>query len=164
MTRSRLSSVLRSPLSFLRRAVGMSLLLAPCSLLLLFGADALKSAPVIVKNYFQRVFTNDTEGWRDTDLRAAEARVSREEVVLTGATYTVYSGDAANRPVTVFTAPSATALPGRKILRGDGPVRVVRDDLEVSGEQWAYDHVAQAITIEKNARTVIRATLPDLIK
>ena len=43
-------------------------------------------------------------------------------------------------------------------------VRVVRDDFEVSGEQWSYDHAAKTVTIGKNARNVIRATLPDIIR
>lgn len=149
--------------SRVRRTVLLSLLLAPCSLLLLFGADASQRPPV--KNLDQLRFTDDSNGWRDTRLRAAEAHyVSNNEITLNGVTYTVFSGDAADRPVTVFTASSATALPEQKLLRGDGPVRVVRDDLEVSGEQWSYDHAARTITIEKNARTVVRATLPDLIK
>lgn len=144
-----------------RPATLLALLLSPFSLLLLFGADAPKNAAV--KNLSLPRFTQD--GWRDTLLRADEARyVSNNEITLMGATYTVFSGDAANRSVTVFTASTATALSDQRLLRGDGPVRVVRDDLEVFGEQWTYDHAAQTITIEKNARTVIRATLPDLIK
>jgi lipopolysaccharide export system protein LptC len=163
-------SLLRSPCSGLRlagrvrRAALLALLVAPCSLLLLPAANAPTATPTIVKNFSLRRFTKEGDR-RDTDLRADEARYfTRSELTLTGATYTLYTHDAANRPETVFTAPTATALPDEKILRGEQSVRVVRDDFEVSGEQWSYDHNAQTLTIGNNARTVINAALPDLIR
>jgi hypothetical protein len=147
-----------------RHGALLCLLLSPCALLLLPGASAPAVSPTIVKGFSLRRFTKEGDR-RDTDLRADEARFfTRSELTLTGATYTLYTNDSANRPETVFTAPSATALPDQKILRGEQSVRVVRDDFEVSGEQWSYDHTAQTMTIGNNARTVINATLPDLIR
>ncbi len=146
-------------------ALHVSGLLFSVSLLLL-GASSTNPAPTptIVKGFSLRRFTKEGVR-RDTDLRADEARYfTRSELTLAGVTYTIYANDSANRPETVFTTPSATALPDQKILRGEQSVRVVRDDFEVSGEHWIYDHEAKTFNIGENARTVIKATLPDILK
>jgi hypothetical protein len=141
------------------------LLLLPLTLLLL-GADA-PTAPG--KNLSLPTFTK--EGWRETWLRAATVLYDGPtRLDATGVNFTQFKGNAANDVDTVLTSPAATATIDRAqnqlILRGDSTVHLVRGDgdLEVSGEQWSYDHVAKTILIEKNTRVVFRAQLPDLLK
>ena len=55
-----------------------------------------------------------------------------------------------------------------------GPVKLVQDfetpdmiaasDLEITGEQWIYDHGAKKVSIARNTRITFKAQLPDLLK
>ena len=167
----------------LRRLAVALLLLAPCALLLRGGSgtpQVLADAPV--KDFRLPRFNED--GWIAQLLRADTAHiVSQNQIDVTGMTLTVFSGDANKRVDTVIVSPVATVLTetGRESIHGPetarpvrdnhevtvhGPetVRLVRDNLEITGEQWSYFYPEKRVLIEKNARVVFRAKLPDLLK
>ena len=48
--------------------------------------------------------------------------------------------------------------------RGTSNVRLVRDDIEVTGEEWTYDHNAKKVSLARHARITFKAALPDILK
>lgn len=150
---------------FRRLAVAL-LLLAPFALLLRGGSgtpQVMTEAPV--KDFILPRFTKD--GWIAQRLHADTARiVSQTQVDVTGLTLTVFSGDANKRVDTVIVSPVATVHtePDHESIHGPESVRMVRDDLEITGEQWSYFYREQRVLIEKNTRIVFRTKLPDILK
>jgi hypothetical protein len=47
---------------------------------------------------------------------------------------------------------------------GDGTVRLIRDDIEVTGSGWNYDHPGKKVSITRNVRVVFAAQLNDILK
>ena len=43
-------------------------------------------------------------------------------------------------------------------------VRLVRDDLELFGENWSYDHRTRTIHLRRNAKIIFNASLADYLK
>jgi hypothetical protein len=123
--------------------------------------DISGSAPA--KNWVLPLFTK--EGYRSMTLRGTEVRpVSSARIDVVDMNITVFTGGAAAKVESVLLSPAASFFPEEKIARGDGSVRLLRDDLEVTGEQWIYDHAAKKVSIERHARVTFAAQLPDLIK
>lgn len=114
-------------------------------------------------NFSLPAFTK--EGYRSFLLRASTARFTGPKAIeLRDTTLSVFSGDASNHVETVILSPVATFLTDRNVALGAGPVRLIRDDAEITGEQWRYDHARKTISIAKNVRVVFHAALPDLIQ
>ncbi len=130
------------------------------------AADEQPSPPA--KNWMLPLFSK--EGFRAMTLRGAEARVfpSRPDVParidVLDFNLTTFTGDAKATVDSVLLSSSASFFPDQKTAKGDKDVRLVRDDLEVKGEQWTYDHAAKKITLARHARIVFHAALPDLLK
>lgn|SRR5690606_23666389 len=153
-----------------RRASPLALvcaLLALCAATALPAADELKvkdikaSAPI--KNFRLPTFTDD--GWRDMMLRAAEARVlSAERIEVSDMKLVLYTHDAINQPETTVTSPLAVALPAAQRVEGADTVHVLRNDLELTGRDWSYDHVAKKITIGQDAHVILQTEIKDLLK
>lgn len=123
-------------------------------------------APAPVKN-FSLPFFNDA-GFRTMLIRGNEARLGNpRKPELIDVTVSLFSGDAANRVETVLLSTEAAVDTTAKIVEGTGPMRLVRDDLEVSGELWRYDYNDPDtinLRIERKARIVFRAELQSLLK
>jgi hypothetical protein len=147
-----------------RRPSGFLLVLLPWVLLLLGSAGSPQievTAPG--KNLSLPTFTK--EGWRATLLRAGTARyVSQTQIDATDVIFTVFKGGAASLVETVLVSPAATALTDREVLRGDQTVRLVRDDVEVTGAKWSFARREKRVLIGQDARVVFHAALPDLLK
>ncbi|MDF9833157.1 lipopolysaccharide export system protein LptA [Ereboglobus sp. PH5-5] len=78
-----------------------------------------------------------------------------------------YPGDGSARVVTRMTAPVASVFefdsPAPRI-EGKENVRLAHEDeLDVTGEDWAYDHARQKLTINKNARILYKAPLKNIL-
>jgi hypothetical protein len=43
-------------------------------------------------------------------------------------------------------------------------VRFIRDDIEVTGVGWTYDHTAKKVSLQQNVRVTFRAQLNDILK
>jgi hypothetical protein len=118
-----------------------------------------------VKNF--RLPSFDEKGNRTTLIRGGEARyVTNHQIDIVDLNFSRFAGDGSTRIDTLLLAPAATvALEGNQIkLRGDQSMRLIRDEFEASGEQWAYDHAGKKIWIGKNVRVVFHSQLENLLK
>ncbi len=123
--------------------------------------DVKSSAPV--KNF--RLPTFNKEGMRTTFLRAGEAViVSNTRIDVKDMNLTMFTNDDSGRIESVLLSPSATFLTEQQIVSGKESVRFIRDDVEVTGEQWTYRHQQKRVLIEKNARVTFRDELKDILK
>lgn len=115
------------------------------------------------KNFRLPAFTK--EGFRAYLLNGSEARFTGDKAVdLTDVTLTVFAGDASNHVDTVILSPAATFLTEDNLARGASTVRLIRDDVEVTGSHWTYDHANKKVSIAKNVRVTFKAQLNDILK
>ncbi len=114
-------------------------------------------------NWVLPLFTK--EGYRQMTLRGAQVRsTSSDRIEIKGFSATVFSGLPDSKVDTVVLSPSATFIVNRKLAQGEEGVRVVRDDIEVTGEGWSYDYNQKTVLISRRAHVVFNAVLPDVLK
>jgi hypothetical protein len=120
--------------------------------------------PIVAKNWSLPLFTK--EGHRSMTLRGTKARtVNPTRIDITDLNITTFTGDAAAKVESILLCRElASFYPEEKLVRGTAEVRLVRDDLEITGEQWVYDHGAKKVSIARNTRITFKAQLPDLLK
>jgi hypothetical protein len=115
------------------------------------------SAPAT--NWVLPLFT-DREGFRTMTLRGSAVKPSGNNAIsVTDLSITVFSGDAAARVDTMLLSLDATFRPKENRANGEKTVRVIRDEIEVTGEDWTYDHAGKIVSIRKNVRVVYRLPL-----
>jgi hypothetical protein len=120
------------------------------------------SAPA--KNWVLPIFT-DKEGFRSMTLRGSEARaINSDRFDVADLNITVFSGDAAAHVDTMFLSPAASFFQNEKLARGEKSVRVIRDDLEASGQRWVYDHAEKKVSLDGRVRIVFHAEIKDLLQ
>jgi hypothetical protein len=123
--------------------------------------DSMLAPPA--RNWTLPMFTK--EGYRQMTIRGDEVHpVSADRVDITGMNVTVFSGKPDAKVDSVILSPKATFLLNEKIARGAGPVRLVRDDVEVSGEGWTYIYGEKKVLISQHAHIVFHTALPDMLK
>ena len=116
------------------------------------------------KNWVLPLFT-DKEGFRSMTLRGSEARtLVANRIDVTDLNITVFSGDAAARVDSLLLSPQASFYPKENRASGEKSVRFIRDDVEVTGEGWSYDHALKKVSLARNARVVFSAQLNDILK
>ena len=120
-------------------------------------------APAPAQNWVLPLFT-DKEGFRSMTLRGSEVRPSGKSVAVTDLSITIFSGDEAARVDSILLSPAALFFPREKIARGDKAVRWIRDDIEVTGVGWSYDHAAKKVSLQQNVRVTFSAQLNDILK
>jgi lipopolysaccharide assembly outer membrane protein LptD (OstA) len=126
-----------------------------------FAASVETNAPV--KNISLPTFTKDD--YRSVLLRGNEALfVSAQQINVTGMQLTMFAGDATNRVETVIISPEARFFPDRNVAEGEHNVRVLRDDVEMSGTKWTYDKDQKKVVLEGNVRVIFHAQLKDMLK
>ena len=126
-----------------------------------FAASIETNAPV--KNFSLPTFTK--EGYHSVLLRGNEALfVSAQQIDVSGMQLTLFTGDATNRVETVIISPQARFFPNRNIAEGEHSVRVLRDDVEMSGTKWTYDHGERKVVLDGNVRVIFHAQLKDMLK
>lgn len=114
-------------------------------------------------NWVLPLFTK--EGYRQMTLRGAQVRsLSSDQIEIKGLDITVFTGSPDAKVDSVLLSPAATFQVSKKIAGGDQGVRVVREDLEVTGEVWSYDYNQKEVLISKRAHVVFSAALPDMLK
>jgi hypothetical protein len=114
-------------------------------------------------NFNLPVFT--AKGYRQYFLsgsRATQTAASRYEV--TNMRLVHYKGDAANTIETIVLSPRASFAKEKQFANGTEGVRVIRDDLEVSGNRWSYDHLGESLIVEDRVEVTIHAVLPAILK
>jgi hypothetical protein len=115
------------------------------------------------KNFILPTFTPD--GFRSMLLRGSAARLLALRLIeLDNMNLTVFHGDASNRVDSVLLSPVARVSLEDNTARGPGAIRLVRDDLDLTGEKWMYDHAKKRISIAQNVRVVFHSELKDLLK
>ena len=112
-----------------------------------------------------RLPTFDKDGKRATFMRATEALfVTPTQVDVKEMQFTLFTKDGTGAFDTMITAPSATLLTDKQFISGKESVHLVRIDLEVTGEQWSYNHPEKRVLIGRNARVTFQDELKDIIK
>jgi len=110
-------------------------------------------APII---NFKLTVLND-QGFRSSLLRGSEARyVNDNQIDLVGMQYSTFLENEAGELDATLLAPTATVFINDKKIKvqGDETVRLLRKDLDVTGEKWTYDRAQRKILIEKNVRVI----------
>ena len=119
------------------------------------------SAPV--KNLTIPTFTKD--GKRETFMKAGEALfVTPTHVDVKDMHFTLFTKDGTGAFDTILLAPTATFLRDKQTVSGEDSVRLLRIDIEVTGEQWSYNHLEKRVLIGNNARVTFQDELKDIIK
>ncbi len=124
------------------------------------NADS-EGAPAL--NWVLPIFT-DKEGYRSMTLRGSEVRPFRGGVTVTDLSITIFNGEATPVVDSMLLSPVARFLPKEKRAAGDKSVRFIRDDIEVTGIGWVYDHDARKISLQQNVRVTFSAQLNDILK
>jgi hypothetical protein len=115
------------------------------------------------RNWTLPLFTK--EGFHQMTLRGEEVvPVNSNQVDISGLDVTVFSGDAAAKVDTVILSPQASFLINEKVAHGDQAVRLIRDDVEVTGTGWTYYYNEKKVLIAHSAHVVFHAALPDILK
>lgn len=126
------------------------------------ASPAVSASPAT--NWVLPLFT-DREGYRSMTLRGSEIRPAADgSIGVTDLSITVFSEDAQARVDSVLLSSHATFLPKANRAAGDGAVRLIRDDLEVNGTGWTYDHAGKKVSIRRNVRVAFKAQLNDILK
>lgn len=125
------------------------------------AAPAPPVAPAL--NWVLPLFT-DKEGWRTMTLRGSEVRPAGNRIGVTDLSITIFSGKEDAKVDTILLSPDAHFFPKEKTASGSKSVRLIRDDIEVTGVGWNYDHAAKKVSLDKNVRVVFRAQLNDILK
>lgn len=119
------------------------------------------SAPI--KDF--RLPTFDKNGNRAWLMRAGEALfVTPTQIDVKEMHFTLFTKDGTGAFDTVLLAPSATFLRDKQIASGQESVRLIRVNLEITGEQWSYHHLDKRVLIGKNARVTFQDELKDIIQ
>jgi hypothetical protein len=129
--------------------------------LLGLAQDAAVAPPA--KNWTLPLFTK--EGYRQMTLKGTEVRpITSDQIDITGLDVTVFSGGPEAKVDTVILSPAASFMINEKVARGDQAVRMVRDDVDVTGVGWTYYYNEKKVLIAHNAHVVFHAGLPQLLK
>lgn len=138
------------------------------------SADAPKAPPtkgatsaansVPARNWVLPLFTAK-EGYRNLTLRGSEVRpVGTGQIDVTDLSITVFSGDAAATVETILLSPAASFFQKDQRATGEKSVRLVHDDIEITGEGWVYEHATKKVSLSRNVRVVFTAQLNDILK
>lgn len=121
------------------------------------------AAPAPAQNWVLPIFT-DKEGHRSMTLRGSEVRPMGKSVGVTDLNITIFSGDEKALVDSVLLSPRAHFWPRDNRASGDTNVRFIRDDIEVTGEGWTYDHATKKISLQCNVRVTFRSQMKDILK
>lgn len=125
------------------------------------GNNATEGAPAL--NWVLPIFT-DKEGYRSMTLRGSEVRPFKGGVFVTDLNITIFTGTATPAVDSMLLSPVARFMPKENRAEGDKAVRFIRDDIEVTGIGWTYDHAAKKISLQQNVRVTFSAQLNDILK
>lgn len=126
------------------------------------GAQDIAVAPP-ARNWTLPLFTK--EGFRQMTLKGDEVRpVTSDRIDIVGMNVTVFTGTADGRVDSVLLSPEASFLINEKVASGQKTVRLIRDDIDVTGEVWTYSYSEKKVLISKHAHVVFHSALPDILK
>ena len=149
----------------------LALFLALLCPLLATAADHGVTADAPITEFKLTVLSD--EGFRSSLLRGSEARyVNDNQIDLVGMQYSTFMENEAGDLDATLLAPTATVFINNKKVKvqGDGAVRLLRKDLDVTGEKWTYEHAGKhdstpkKLVIEKNVHVIFRIEMKDILK
>ena len=140
------------------RALGW-FLLAPA---LLLAADT----PMLeTRQHNFALFLFTPEGYRSMTVGGDEAHpVSRDQMDVKGLKIVAFAGDAAAQVKTILLSPEASFFSAEQRASGPGAVRLIRDDYEVTGEDWTYQHEGEKVSIRRHVHVLFKQQLTGLLK
>src|SRR6185436_20415953 len=110
------------------------------------------------QNWVLPIFT-DKEGYRSMTLRGSEVRPMGKNIAVANLNITIFSGNEKAQVDSILLSPNALFSPKENRASGDNVVRYIRDDIEVTGVGWTYDHIAKTISLQHNVRVTFRSQL-----
>ncbi len=109
--------------------------------------------------------TFDKAGKRATFMKAGEALfVTPTQIEVKDMQFTLFTKDGTGAFDSVLLAPTATFLTDKQIVSGRDFVRLLRANIEVTGEQWSYNHPEKRVLIGNNVKVTFQDELKDIIK
>jgi hypothetical protein len=142
----------------------VALLLVPSALLPAQRESAGPAvAPAPATNWVLPIFT-DKEGFRSMTLRGTAVSPQGKNIAVTDLSITMFSGDAAAKVDSILLSPTAVFFPKENRASGDKSVRLIRDDFEVTGIGWTYDHLTKKVSLQQRVRVTFRTPLNDILK
>lgn len=149
-----MSSLLASDLKPFAAAVLASVCLSA-------SAESIATAPIV--NFKLPTFTS--EGYRSMLLHGGEAVIpDAQKIDVKQMHLTLFNKKRDEKVTTIFLSTFATFYPQRQFAEGDKGVRVIRDEVEASGERWSYDHKTEKIEIDGDVHVTFRDQLTDILK
>lgn len=116
-----------------------------------------------VKNYAISFFSD--EGYARVRVVGESADLADPgRIRLTAMELILYSGGADQEIETTLVAPLAFLEPEPEQVHGPEGLALSRPDLDLTGENWRYDHRERRVQIKRNARVVFKMPLADLLK
>ena len=117
-----------------------------------------------IRDFSLPLFTK--EGYRTLLLVGGEVRPqgSLQRIAVRNMHLTLFAGDAAGTIETVLVSAAALFDTNRQTAAGSAGVRVIRDDAEMSGERWTYDHRQKKVVLDGQVRVIFRAQLDDILR
>jgi len=105
------------------------------------------------------------EGYRQMTIKGDEVQpITADQIDMKMMNVTVFTGGAEPRVDSVILSPTATFMINEKTAHGDHAVRVIRDDMDVTGVGWSYDYNAKKVLIFHHVHVVSHSALPDILK
>jgi hypothetical protein len=136
-----------------------------------FAQTPVGSTGAPAQNWEMKIFT--PEGYRSMILRGTEVRVaSANRFDVVDLNITTFAGGADSKVDTIVLSPAASFFAKENRANGNKSVRLIRDDMEIFGEQWTCllfpatqsTGAQYKVSIQKNNRVVFHAALPDLLR
>lgn len=111
------------------------------------------------------------EGYRAWLVRGSEARqVSGNQIAIKQLVLSSFNGKADEKVDTLLLSPEAFVSLSKGsgtesvVVTGPSVIRVVSDQFEASGTDWAYAGRDKRVSIAKSVRVVFKAELDDILK
>lgn len=116
-----------------------------------------------VRNWSDALFS--PEGFHTLTLSGSQMKpVSKDQVDVIDLNIIVWSRDGLAKVDTTIVSPEATFLLPKKFAYGKKAVRLVREDVDVTGEDWTYDYAQNKVSIARHTHVVFKAAMPDFLK
>ena len=105
------------------------------------------------------------EGFRSMSLRGDRVvPVGSSRIDVDNIEIMVFSGDKKQTVTTILLSPRASYFVKTAEVNGSGEVRVIRDNGEISGENWHYKRLGEKISIHRNARVVFKEQITNMLR
>ena len=148
-----------------------SLLLLPMGASLAQSGTSGARAPAPIKGFTYPIFDAkktavDGKLLPEGMIKGDEVRyVSETQFDVVNMNISAYADNDPKRVETVLIAPAATvSIKDHLVVSGEKSMRIIRENLDASGNKWKYDHTQKSVVIEGNVHVIFTAELKDILK